>query len=272
MRAVLASRPPRSGVPARSARHGAARARTTGADGAARPGRITQLGRLTQPGRLAQAGRPVRPFRAAPPARPMHGMLMTPWLAAGVGVVVAAVLALNVPRAVLTYSQTNPGARCQAPSCNLVPPVQQHGGLAAKDPGVELRRHKRHAGPARPLAARGPAARGHARNRKPHQPVAPVDVQYQILRRWPAGFTGLITIMSRATLSGWRLAFRYPDVHIDSVAGAKWNARGDGGVASAVPWPWGGPPGNIVRILIVANGMPGQPTSCRFDGARCSFG
>jgi Cellulose binding domain len=259
MRAVLAIRP-RSGRPPRSARHGATQPRTTGAGGAA------------QPGRLTQPGGPVRPLGAARAARPVHGMLMTPWLAAGVGVVVAAVLALNVPRAVLTYSQTNPGAQCQAPSCAHVPPAQQHGGLAAKDPGTELRHHKRPAAPLTAPAAKGPAARGHARNRKPRQPVAPVDVQYQILRRWPTGFTGLITIMSRATLSGWRLAFRYPGVHIDSVAGAKWNARGDGGVASAVPWPWGGPPGNIVRILIVANGVPGQPTSCRFDGARCSFG
>jgi Cellulose binding domain len=197
-------------------------------------------------------------------------MFMTPWLAAGVGVVVAAVLALNVPRAVLTYSPTNPGAGCQAPSCDRVSPLHQHGGLAAKDPGIELKRPSRPA--AAPATAKEPAAPAHARSRKPHSAGAPADVRYQTLQRWQAGFTGLITIMSRATLGDWRLAFKYPGAHIDSVAGAKWNARGDGGVASAVPWPWGGPPGNIVRIMIVANGTPGQPTACRFDGARCSFG
>jgi len=196
-------------------------------------------------------------------------MFMTPWLAAGVGVVVAAVLALNVPRAVLTYSQTNPGAKCQAPSCNRVSPPHQRGGLAAKDPGIELKHPRRPAAPqAAPAMAKEPAAPAHAWRRKLHS----ADVQYQTLQRWPSGFTGLITIMSRATLSGWRLAFKYPGAHIDSVAGAKWNARGDGGVASAVPWPWGRPPGNVVKIMIVANGTPGQPTACRFDAAPCSFG
>jgi hypothetical protein len=200
-------------------------------------------------------------------------MLMTPWLAAGVGVVVAAVLALNVPRAVLTYSQTNPGASCQAPSCDSVAPLHQRGGLAAKDPGIELKHPSRPAAPqTAPTTAKGPAAPAHAWSRKPQLPGGPADVQYQTLKRWPSGFTGLITIVSRATLSDWRLAFRYPGAHIDSVAGAKWNARGDGGVASAVPWPWGGPPGSVVRIMIVANGTPGQPTACRFDGAPCSFG
>jgi hypothetical protein len=196
-------------------------------------------------------------------------MFMTPWLAAGVGVVVAAVLALNVPRAVLTYSQTNPGANCQAPSCDQLSPPQQHGGLAAKDPGIELKHPSRPAASqAAPATAKEPVAPAHAWNTKPHS----ADVLYQTLQRWPSGFTGLITITSRATLSDWRLAFKYPGAHIDSVAGAKWNARGDGGIASAVPWPWGAPPGNIVRIMIVANGTPGQPTACRFDAAPCSFG
>jgi Cellulose binding domain len=200
-------------------------------------------------------------------------MLMTPWLAAGVGVVVAAVLALNVPRAALTYSQANPGVTCQAPSCDRVSPRHQHGGLAAKDPGIELKHRGRPAAPqAAPAMAKEPAAPAHARRRKLHSAGAPADVRYQTLQRWPSGFTGLITIMSRATLSGWRLAFKYPGAHIDSVTGAKWNARGDGGVASAVPWPWSRPPGNVVRIMIVANGTPGQPTACRFDGAPCSFG
>ena len=98
-------------------------------------------------------------------------------------------------------------------------------------------------------------------------------MRYQTVQRWPAGFTALITITSRADLGSWRLAFRYPGVHIDSVTGAKWVARddSDGGVASAVPWPWGKAAGDQVRILIIANGSPGQPSGCRFDGAYCRF-
>jgi hypothetical protein len=204
---------------------------------------------------------------------------MTPWLAAGAGIVVAAVLALNVPQAVLTYSRTDPGTKCQPPSCASVSPGQQRGGLAAKDPGIELKHANRPAVPggAPPKspgdpAATNPAGPPHAWYPNPHYPVPGVEVLYQTMQRWPSGFSGLITIMSQLPLGDWRLAFQYLGVHIDSVTGAKWTASGDGGVATAVPWPWGGPPGNVVRIMIVANGVPGQPTACRFDGTRCSFG
>jgi hypothetical protein len=204
---------------------------------------------------------------------------MTPWLAAGAGIVVAAVLALNVPRTVLTYSQTDPGTNCQEPSCGSVSPGHQRGGLAAKDPGMKLKHAGRPAvagtkppGPAAVPAARDPRTPARAGHPKPPYPAAPAEVQYQTMQRWPSGFTGMITIMSRAALRNWRLAFRYPGAEIDSVAGAKWVARGDGGVATAVPWPWGRPPGNVVRIMIVANGTPGGPTDCRFDRTRCRFG
>jgi hypothetical protein len=201
---------------------------------------------------------------------------MTPWLAAGAGIVVAAVLAANVPHAVLTYSQTYPGTNCQEPSCRSVSPGDHHGGLAARDPGIELKRpnHRAAAGTTSPEspAAKEPSSPAQAGSPGPHYPIAPVELRYQTMRRWSSGFTALITIMSQVTLNHWRLAFRYPGADIDSVTGAKWVARGDGGVATAVPWPWGGPPGNIVRIMIVANGAPWRPTACRFDGTRCSFG
>jgi hypothetical protein len=237
------------------------------------------------PGPVAAARAVLRSVRLAGPARsasPVSGRLMTPWLAAGAGIVVAAVLAANVPHAVLTYSQTYPGTKCQQPACGSRPPGGGRGGLTAKDPGIELKRANQPPA-ARAVAPGSPAApaakapvfpsfpphRGYPR---PHYPIAPVEVQYQTMQRWSSGFTAVITIMSRATLYDWRLAFRYPGVGIDSVTGAKWAASGDGGVATAVPWPWGGPPGNIVRIMIVANGTPGQPTACTFDGTRCSFG
>ncbi len=204
---------------------------------------------------------------------------MTPWLAAGAGVVVAAVLALNMPRAALTYSQTDPRANCRPPSCAGVSPGQQRGGPAARNPGMKLKHAGRPAvtgatppGQLATPAAKGPGTPARAGHPKPPYPAAPAEVQYQTMQRWPAGFTGLITISSQSALRNWRLTFRYPGAEIDSVAGAKWVARGDGGVATAVPWPWGRPSGNVVRIMIVANGTPGQPTKCRFDGTRCSFG
>lgn len=278
VRAVLASRALRRGVPAPVSRHGVTRARPAGAYGAARLGRPSGSARLVRPFAFGNVLRPflagnlIRPVRSV---NPRSGRLMTPWLAAGAGIVVAAVLALNVPHPVLTYIHTYPGTNCDEPSCGSVSPGHQLGGLAAKDPGIELKHanHTAAAGATPPApVAKDPAAQAHAGIQGPHYPAAPVEVQYQTLQRWPSGFTALITIMSQATLSNWRLAFKYPGAGIDSVAGAKWAARGDGGVATAVPWPWGRPPGDVVRIMIVANGTPGQPTACWFDRARCSFG
>ncbi len=220
-----------------------------------------------------------------PRARSFRGILMTPWLSAGAGIVVAAGLALNVPHAVLTYSPTYPAAKCQRPACTSAVPRQRAGrGLAATSPGVRPRRTGRArahrqagsgVGPAAPAItpARPPATPSHAR-RPESRYRGPVDVRYQTMQRWPTGFTALITITGRADLGGWRLAFRYPGAHIDSVTGAKWVARdgADRGVASAVPWPWGQPAGNQVRILIIANGTPGKPAGCKFDGASCRFG
>jgi len=218
--------------------------------------------------RMASFTRLVRPGHALPPARSVRGMLLTPWLSAGAGIVVAAGLALNVPHAVLTYSPTYPGTKCRQPTCGTAAARHRPGGLAVTGPGIKLQ-HPRH------VRAHQPAGTG-VSPATPATPVhrhgAPVDVWYQTMQRWSAGFTALITITSRAHLNHWRLAFRYPGVHIDSVTGAKWVARGDGGVASAGPWPRGRQAGKQVRILIIAIGTPGRPAACRFDGVRCSFG
>jgi Cellulose binding domain len=241
--------------------------------------------------RLARSAPLIGRGRAPSLARPFRGTLLTPWLSAGAGIVVAAGLALNVPHAELTYSPPSPGTNCPAPACGSAAPRHVPGKLAGTGTGIKLKPGRTAHGhqPAQAGAGPGagstqgtapavaptgpPATPAHAR-----QPAsrhrAPVKVGYQTMRRWPAGFTALITITSRAALDNWRLAFRYPGVHIDSVAGARWIASDDddGGVALAVPWPWGRPAGNQVRFLIIANGTPGQPAACRLDGAPCSFG
>jgi hypothetical protein len=206
-------------------------------------------------------------------------MLLTPWLSAGVGIVVAAGLALNMPHAALTYSPTYPATTCRQPACGEAASPHLPPGLTVTGPGMKLR-HARQARAHQPAGTaattgrppavtppKGPATPAHARR------PAGVQVRYRTLQQWPDGFTALITITSRADLDHWRLSFRYRGVRIDSVTGATWAARrdDDGGVASAVPWPWGAPTGNEVKILVIANGTPGQPTHCKFDGARCSF-
>jgi hypothetical protein len=257
----------RSARAAASQQRGAAPARMPGAHGAARPPR------LAWSAQRARFARPVRPGGEVPPARSIRGMLMTPWLSAGAGIVVAAGLALNLPHAVLSYRPNYPGTTCLEPACG---PAPRHspGGLTATDPGIKFKHggHRRGhqwtatgvtpaTAPGTPDRTRRPAARR----------GAAVHVRYQTIQRWSSGFTAVITITSRADLDHWRLAFRYPGAHIDSVAGAKWVARGNGGVLTAVPWPWGEPAGNEVKIMIIANGTPSVPRACRFDRARCQF-
>jgi hypothetical protein len=194
--------------------------------------------------------------------RAVRGLLMTPWLAAGAGIVVAAALALNTPRAVLTYSPRHPLATCDRPACGTASARRPPGGPARGSPGTGLAR-------ARSVEARKPAVT----EAGPLESVrgAPVVVRYRTVRRSPAGFTGLITISGHAGLGRWRLAFRYPGAVIESVAGAGWEARGDGGVARA-PGPGSGArAGRVARILIVATGRPGWPDGCRLDGLRCAF-
>jgi len=188
---------------------------------------------------------------------------------------VAAGLALNLPHAVLSYSPNYPGTTCLEPACG---PAPRHspGGLTATNPGIKFKngRHGRaHQRAATGVTPQAPAAPGipHRTRRPAAGRGAAVQVRYQTLQRWSSGFTAVITIMSRSDLDHWQLALRYPGAHIDSVAGAKWVARGDGGVLTAIPWPWGEPPGNEVKIMIIANGTPSVPTACRFGRARCQF-
>ncbi len=251
-----------------------------------RPAGAHSAGRRPAPPWLAwivRIGWLTRLGRAAPANRSVRGMLLTPWLSAGVGIVVAAGLALNMPHATLTYSPTYPGTRCRQPACGEAAQPHLPPGLTATNPGTKLK-HLRQPRAHHPAGTEATTGRAHAAKppkapgsrgygRRPSASGELVEVQYQTLQQWPDGFTALITIRSRADLDHWRLAFRYRGVHIDSVTGATWAARSDddGGVASAVPWPWGAPAGHEVKILIIANGTPGQPTHCRFDGAHCTF-
>ncbi|MGD0687150.1 MAG: hypothetical protein ABSA03_18780 [Streptosporangiaceae bacterium] len=199
---------------------------------------------------------------ARPRARAIRGLLITPWLAAGAGLVVAAALSLSTPRAVLSYGPRHPPATCDRRACGTASARRLPGGAERGSPRTDLA-HARSVEASKPAATQaGPleSVRG-----------GPVVVRYRTVRRSPAGFTGLITITGHASLGDWRLAFRYPGAVITSVAGASWQARGDGGVARARRPASGPPAGRVARILFVATGRPGWPDSCRLDGLRCAF-
>jgi hypothetical protein len=182
-------------------------------------------------------------------------MLMTPWLAAGAGVVVAAALALHVPHAELTYTPNAPGA-CSLAECGTIAggtvgPAQPAGhGNAA-----ELRQRKKD----RALQRRHRAAG--------RRPAVRLRVRYQTLRSGPSGFTGLITLSGRAVQGSWQLTFRYPGARVVSIDGAPWTVR-DGVVV--VTGPGDGSPGRTAAFTLQASGSPSSPIQCTFDGVACT--
>jgi len=185
-------------------------------------------------------------------------MLMTPWLAAGAGVVVAAALALHVPHAELTYTPNGPGA-CSLAECGTiaggtVAPAQPAGhGRAA-----ELRQRKKDRTTRRRTRAPGwhPARPGR------------LQVRYQTLRSGPSGFTGLITLSGREVRGSWQLTFRYPGARVVSIDGGAWTVS-DGVVT--VTGLGNGAAGRTAAITLQASGLPSGPIQCTFDGVACTM-
>ncbi|HEX4658088.1 MAG TPA: hypothetical protein VH307_11940 [Streptosporangiaceae bacterium] len=197
----------------------------------------------------------VTPPRRRP--RLARSLLATPWFAAGAGIVIAAVLAVNSPAA-LTYGP--PVEKCPIHGCGSSaghPPAQPataSPGVALKAPGMEMNR-----GGTAPVRRHGHAARGRR-------------LGYRIVRRWSSGFLALIALPGATRPGGWSLSFAFAAAHVDRVWGARWqpSGNGDGGTAAG---PYG-PPGDPLgadQMLVFATGTPELPSGCALDGVRCRF-
>jgi hypothetical protein len=161
--------------------------------------------------------------------------MVTPWFAAGAGVLIATAILLESPgRAVLSYGPPlEPGVNCRYQGCTAASGGHSgRGSLTTTQQGTRL-----HHAPARP------AAHGQA-GRHPHVSAAAVTVSFREHRHGNDGFVGVITLTSsRRALGDWQLSFRVPGVRIMAVQGAAWqpNTAGDGGLAS---WTGSGPAGS----------------------------
>jgi hypothetical protein len=186
-----------------------------------------------------------------------RSLLATPWFAAGAGIVIAAVLAVDSPTA-LTYGPTFPVERCPVHGCGGPPgqPPTTTPGIALGVPGLQMKG--------------GATARGHRPGRGP--------LGYQIVRQWSSGFLALITIPGVSGTDRWSLRFAFPAAHVDRVWGARWRpaGNGDGGTAD-------GPSDRnrhfrlgrglgAGQVLVSATGTPQAPSGCMLDGASCQFG
>jgi hypothetical protein len=192
--------------------------------------------------------------------------MITPWLAAGAGMVIAAAVAVDSPAA-LTYSPSGPAVRCSVSGCAGPAPDRQPD-LATASPGVALRA---------PGAEPDGAAAGSPG--PPHRTGASepgYQLGYQVIRRQRRGFVAMITMPGDLKPGSWSLQFGFPSARVDRVWGALWRPSSDGDAGTALgPWQWRGhAPGqpDAQQLTVLATGVPAVPSGCRLDGTSCSFG
>ncbi|HTS95046.1 MAG TPA: cellulose binding domain-containing protein [Streptosporangiaceae bacterium] len=224
-----------------------------------------------RPGRgAAHASRPAprdggRPGEPGPHRRWLRlarTLLVTPWFAAGAGIVIAAALAVDSPAA-LTYVPNDPGVHCPASGC-LGPAPGHAPALATASPGVQFG-----GGAGTKEGAEGITGHGRAAGAGYH-------LGYRVLRHWPSGFTAMITLPPGLGRDEWSLQFAFSSARVEGVWGASWQPSGSGDSGTATgPWHGGnGGSGGLQarQMMITAAGAAAVPSECVLNGVSCQFG
>jgi hypothetical protein len=185
--------------------------------------------------------------------------MMTPWFAAGAGIVIAAAMAVGSPAA-LTYAPSDPGARCPAMSGCASPAPGHLPDLATARPGVALK----------PPGAQPAGAEAASSGQRPGA-EAGNQLGYRVIRRRHSGFVAVITIPGDLRPGTWSLQFGFRSARVDRVWGALWQPwrSGHGGTALG-PWPWRGR-SDARQLTVLATGQPASPSRCRLDGISCGY-
>jgi Cellulose binding domain len=228
-----------------------------------------------------------------PFAPALRRLMVTPTFAAGLGVVVAAGLAVTMTtRTVLHFSGPVQQKVCNARGCVNGPGRPSGAGtLASAKPGIRLLPSTgRQSGSAQPGSS-SPMEQGSGQ-----YPGGRVAIGYQTTGKWSRGFDGRIVIsgLPASLLGSWHLAFDYPGTSIVEVQGAQWQPTGqNSGVAQAETPANGSDSGgyqnepdggrgdhqesgrdnerSTVVITIEAAGPASGPANCHFDNAPCTF-
>ena len=198
----------------------------------------------------------------------MRRVVVTPTFAAGLGVVVAAVLAYPM-RTVFNYAAPN-GETCETAGCGI---GSQTGGHTASGPGSRL-----------PTPGPGGSRRSNSGstshgNNAPAggQAAAAPQLSYQTASKAHWGFDGTIVIAFKPKFEHqhWRLRFSYPSARILRVWAGSYihiqHSRHSALVASLDSQAHGTVP-QLVRVSIEVAGPPGPPPRCLFNGHGCHFG
>lgn len=174
----------------------------------------------------------------------IRGAMLTPWFAAGVGIVIATSLTLTTPHPALTFPPLQTG-RCVVASCTPLSPRQA--------PPIK-----------REISMPG---RSYANVR-----VAGVKVEYKLMSALNHSFIAVIVIESRRPLGDWELSFVLPGAFVDQVMWATWRHDGKHGVViTGSPLPWDRSDDSEARIVLFGSGTPGLPAGCELDGGSCTF-
>lgn len=215
-------------------------------------------------------GKPTRPAgpRQMLVASAMRRVVVTPTFAAGLGVVVAAVLAyqMGTPSFRVNTPRWN-GQPCATAGCVAIP--GQAGPASAG--GQRLR-----APTPAPTAAGGtrtarstPPAAGHPSAPGPPRPA----IAYQTVDSWPGGFQGILTVSFAGghTPGHWSLRFSYATGRIERIWGTVEVRRHSVHTAVIVPaaaaWQVDG--GQEVWVWLQVAGRAGPPSGCAFDRRPC---
>jgi hypothetical protein len=188
-------------------------------------------------------------------------LLVSPWFAAGAGVVIATGAMIYTPHANFAIDIQ----QCKLVSCTRLTPQ----GAAPLQ-----------VGPGKPVTA------------SPSPPTVPAGMtfSYQVLDRSLDGFSMQITIRARQNPGPWKLSFVIPHARHVYVYGAPWQSYGADGVTvssliagtesagyaeiSAHESGSNSEPGRTgytVLFQVRGMGMPSAPTQCSYNGARCTF-
>jgi hypothetical protein len=193
-------------------------------------------------------------------------VVATPTFAAGLGVVVAAMLAYPMQT---VFSYVAPGASgsgglvCTQNGCT------HHSGQGKPYPfGVG----DGTINPSTPAEPGGGSAGEHAGG---GSAIAQPRLTYSVTGRWQGGFWGRITVtFPGAVPSGWRLRIGYPSRHILRVRPSSHLVPGGHAAlvrSSDYSGSWG-QSGHNFTIVVSVQGRPARPGGCRFNGRHCHFG
>ena len=185
--------------------------------------------------------------------------MMTPWFAAGAGIVIAAAMAVD-SQAALTYAPSDPGVRCPVSDC-ASPAPSRPPDLATARPGVALK-----------TPGAQPAGTEAANSGPRRRAEASYQLGYRVIGRWHSGFVAMITMPGDLKRGIWSLQFGFPSARVDRVWGALWQPwpNGHGGTALGPRLGRGGPDPRQLRVA--ATGQPTDPSRCTLDGISCHYG